>query len=238
ALRSKSINELKKLAKKYNIDIPKEIKNIKYWAKRIGNKIEDFQYKNYESGIKKKSSGVKFDTIKKAEAKFRSSFGFATELEKEVFLKNKTARFLDKFEVGSPLNFYNFKNEQEFNKVMKSIAAELREQFKRDYIKMLKHNNPKEITKRLEKSFNKKKEGFYNPTNLSSSLIVDDFNFNKKFRELDYIRKMEMLSIMDETEYSLMVESLIKQGFSEPLAMEVALNNLGFRKNDKYQLLE
>lgn len=185
-----------------------------------------------------KSTGINFTTIKKAEAQFRNAFNYASELEKEVFLNNKTASFLGKFEVGSPLNFYNFKNKKEFDEVLKSIAPGLREQFKQDYLNMLKHNNPREIMERLENSFNIKKQGFYNPTNVTGTGLFDDHNLNKQFRELDYVRKMEMLSIMDDGEYTLMVESLIKQGFSEPLAIDTALKNLGFKKDGDYQLLE
>lgn len=185
-----------------------------------------------------KDTGINFTTIKRAEAQFRNSFNYASEIEKEVFLNNKTASFLDKFEIGSPLYFHNFKNKKEFDEVLKTIAPENREQFKQDYLNTLKHNNPKEIMERLENSFNIKKQSFYNPANVKGVGLFDDFNLDKQFRELDYIRKMEMLSIMDDSEYALMVESLIKQGYSEPLAMDVALKNLGFKKDSAYQLLE
>lgn len=49
ALRTKSVNTLRSLAKKYGYNkLPKNIKNINTYAKRLGNYIEKIQYETYD----------------------------------------------------------------------------------------------------------------------------------------------------------------------------------------------
>lgn len=48
AFKTKSASTVIKLAKLYNITIPKAIKNIEYWGKRVGNAIERKQFSSKE----------------------------------------------------------------------------------------------------------------------------------------------------------------------------------------------
>ena len=59
-----------------------------------------------------------------------------------------------------------------------------------------------------------------------------------KFNSLDYVRQMEMIDTMDSAEYRSIVESLVKKGYSEPLAIEIALQNLGIRSEDYYTIMK
>lgn len=57
ALRTKSVNTLRSLAKKYGYDkLPKNIKNINTYAQRLGNYIEKLQYGNYYDNIPQNTS--------------------------------------------------------------------------------------------------------------------------------------------------------------------------------------
>ena len=58
------------------------------------------------------------------------------------------------------------------------------------------------------------------------------------FNSLDYVRQMEAIDTMDSAEYRSMVESLVKKGYSEPLAIEITLQNLGVRSDDYYTTMK
>ena len=47
-----------------------------------------------------------------------------------------------------------------------------------------------------------------------------------------------MIDTMDSAEYRSIVESLVKKGYSEPLAIEIALQNLGVRSEDYYTIMK
>ena len=183
-------------------------------------------------------TGINFTKIKKAEAQFLNSFKYSSELEKEVFINNKTVQFLDGHSIGSPLQFHNFNNKQEFDNFIKTIAPENRKQYLEDYLNSLKANNYKEIKSRLLDSFTQKKESFYDVNRLSSRELGNEVSFTDKFKLLDYVRRMDMMETMDSKEYEQMVESLVKKGYSEPLAMNIALDNLGFRPDSDYAILD
>ena len=60
ALKTTSENKLRALAKKYGYDkLPKKINNVSYYAKRLGNFIEELQYKTYEQDVKKRNKARK-----------------------------------------------------------------------------------------------------------------------------------------------------------------------------------
>ena len=56
ALRSNSKTTLTNLAKKYGYGVPKNIKSLQSFGKRLSNYIEKLQYKDYQSGISKTTS--------------------------------------------------------------------------------------------------------------------------------------------------------------------------------------
>ena len=70
ALRSNSKTTLINLAKKYNFPVPKNIKSLSAFAKRLSNHIENIQYKDYQSGIpvndSKKPTGLYKEYLKKS----------------------------------------------------------------------------------------------------------------------------------------------------------------------------
>ena len=74
-----------------------------------------------------------FTKVSKAEKRFLNSFENATTYEKNLFIENKTAHYLNTT-VGSPLYFHNFKSKEEFNGFINSLNPENRSQFIKDYI--------------------------------------------------------------------------------------------------------
>lgn len=230
--------DLRKMAKGYGYELPKNIRNVSYYAKRLGNFIETKQFTNYNENLGINAGKITFTQIKNAEKQFRNSFKNAPDIEKEVFINNKTAYFLDKDQVSAPLTFHNFQNKKEYDEVMNSINPSQREQYKKDYMNNLKYNNRKEANERLGVYFNQKKQQFYDIKNLNWTTAGGNRVLNDLFNSLDYVRKSEMLNIMDTKEYELIVESLVKQGYSEPFAMEIALKNLGFRPDIYYQFTD
>ena len=68
ALRSNSKTTLTNLAKKYGYGVPKSIKNLQSFGKRLSNYIEKIQYKDYQSGISKTISpkGLYKEYLKKS----------------------------------------------------------------------------------------------------------------------------------------------------------------------------
>ena len=60
ALRTKSEKTLRRLAKMYGFDkLPKHINNVAYFGKRLGNFIEEKQYKTYKEDVKKRNKARK-----------------------------------------------------------------------------------------------------------------------------------------------------------------------------------
>ena len=97
ALRSNSKTTLTNLAKKYGYSVPKNIKSLQSFGKRLSNFIEKIQYKDYQSGISK--------TI--------SPKGLYKQYLKKSGLHDTTQ------------SKQNFKDIQEFTKVAKQINREL-----------------------------------------------------------------------------------------------------------------
>lgn len=178
-----------------------------------------------------------YKRISEAEKRYLKSFKNASPLEREVFTNNKTAHFLDIVKVGSPLYFHNFKSKEEFNNFIKTISPENRNQFIKDYINSLDLNNYKKISPRVTKQFNKKVSDVYEVGGLNSKDMKNHSHLTNMFKSVDYIRQMEMIEIMDSAEYANMVESLVKKGYSEPLAIEIALQNLGYRSDSDYTIM-
>ena len=178
-----------------------------------------------------------YNRVVGAEKRFKKSFKNASALEREVFTNNKTAHFSDKVNIGSPLYFHNFNSKAEFNNFIKTISPEYRNQFIKDYINSLDLNNYKRINPRVTKQFNEKVSDVYEVGGLSDKDMKNHIHLTNMFKSLDYVRQMEMIEKMDSAEYASMVESLIKKGYSEPLAIEVALQNLGFRSDSDYTIM-
>ena len=178
-----------------------------------------------------------YKRVSEAEKRYLKSFKNASLLEREVFTNNKTATFLDNVKIGSPLYFHNFKTKAEFNNFIKTISLENRNQFIKDYINSLDLNNYKRISSRVTKLFNKKVSDVYEVGGLNSKDMKNHSHLTNMFNSVDYVRQMEMIDIMDSAEYASMVESLIKKGYSEPLAIEIALHNLGYRSDSDYSII-
>lgn len=214
----KAKNKLTNALAKQQAEIKTEMESIR--VKRENNLID----RNY-------------NRVVGAEKRYLRSFKNASPLEREVFTNNKTAHFLDNVKIGSPLYFHNFKSKEEFNNFIKTINPEYRNQFIKDYINSLDLNNYKRINPRVTKQFNEKVSDVYEVGGLNSKDMKNHSHLTNMFKSVDYVRQMEMLEIMDSAEYASMVESLIKKGYSEPLAIEVALQNLGYRSDSDYTIM-
>ena len=240
--KAKTIKPLQKVANSLGINIG-NMKNIDKIKTKLTRELEkqQAQIKTEMDAIRNRLQNSKasrdFTRISKAEKRFLKSFENATTYEQNLFIENKTAHYLDKT-VGSPLYFHNFKSKEEFNKFINSLKPEDRSQYIKDYINSLDLNNYKKISPRLTKRFNLKIAEYYEVGALSESEMKNHKQFTDKFSTLDYVRKMEMLDIMDTKEYEHIVESLVKQGYSEPLAMDIALQDLNFRPDDYYTIMK
>ena len=239
--KAKTIKPLQKVANSLGIKIG-NMKNIDKIKAKLTRELEkqQAQIKTEMDAIRNRLQNSKasrdFTRVSKAEKRFLKSFENATTYEQNLFVENKTAHYLDKT-VGSPLYFHNFKSKEEFNKFINSLKPEDRSQFIKDYINSLDLNNYKKISPRLTKHFNEKVAELYEVGGLSDFEMKNHNQLTDMFKSLDYVRQMEMLDIMDTEEYSHMVESLVKQGYSEPLAIEYGIKNLGFRSEDYYTIM-
>ena len=240
--KAKSINVLNKIASHIGV----KLGNIKDIVK-AKNKLTSALAKQ-QAEIKTEMEVIRdnrknnlidrnYKRVADAEKRYLRSFKNASPLEREVFTNNKTAHFLDNVKIGSPLYFHNFKSKEEFNNFIKTINPEYRNQFIKDYINSLDLNNYKKISPRVTKQFNGKVSDVYEVGGLNSKDMKNHSHLTNMFKSVDYVRQMEMIEIMDSAEYANMVESLIKKGYSEPLAIEVALQNLGFRSDSDYTIM-
>ena len=195
------------------------------------------EMKDIRANFKNKLSDKNFKRVAEAEKRYLKSFKNASPLEREVFTNNKTAHFLDNVKIGSPLYFHNFKSKAEFNNFIKTISPENRSQFIKDYINSLDLNNYKKINSRVTKQFNKKVSDVYEVGGLSSKVIKEHNHLTDMFNSVDYVKQMEMIEIMDSAEYASIIESLTQKGYSEPLAIEIALQNLGYRSDSDYTIM-
>ena len=240
--KAKTIKPLQKVANSLGVKIG-NMKNIDKIKTKLTRELEkqQAQIKTEMDAIRNRLQNSKasrdFTRVSKAEKRFLKSFENATTYEQNLFVENKTAHYLDKT-VGSPLYFHNFKSKEEFNKFINSLKPEDRSQYIKDYINSLDLNNYKKINSRLTKQFNEKVAELYEVGGLSDFEMKNHNQLTNTFKSLDYVRQMEMLDIMDTEEYSHMVESLVKQGYSEPLAIEYGLKNLGFRPEDYYTIMK
>lgn len=70
ALRTQSKTTLINLAKKYNFPIPKNLKSLTAFGKKLSNHIEKQQYKDYQTGVEEKNkrnpTGLYKDYLKKS----------------------------------------------------------------------------------------------------------------------------------------------------------------------------
>lgn len=240
--KKQNISYIKKKLKEYGLDIPKYLTRGELSARQIQsnvNKIKRAMDKHIDVQRQENTKANDlYNKIRKAEANYRKSYKNSNPLEKEVFLNNKTAQFLDKDSITSPMYFHNFKNISQFKKLLSAMDKDDREQYLTDYLNQLENNNYSKTSTRLNEQFKEKLDSFYAVEKLNRREIKNHTNFIDLFKSLDYVRQMEMLNIMDNAEYQQMVESLIKKGYSEPLALELALKNLDFRPNSEYSILE
>lgn len=240
--KAKSIKALQKVANSLGVGIG-NMKNIDKIKSKLTRELEKQQtqikteMKTIRVNLQNKRINRDFTRVSEAEKRFLKSFKKASPYERDLFIGNKTAHYLDKM-IGSPLYFHNFKSKEEFNNFIKTISPENRNQFIKDYINSLDFNNYKKINPRLTKRFNERVAELYEVGALNTKDMNNHKHLTDKFNSLDYVRQMEMIDLMDSAEYSSMVESLIKKGYSEPLAIEYALQNLGLRSEDYYTIMK
>ena len=240
--KAKSMKVLKDVASHIGVSLG-NIKDIVKAKARLTNALakQQAEIKSEMETIRVKLENSLIDKnynrVATAEKRYLKSFKNASPLEREVFTNNKTATFLDNVKIGSPLYFHNFKTKAEFNNFIKTISPENRSQFIKDYINSLDLNNYKKISPRVTKLFNKKVSDVYEVGGLNSKDMKNHSHLTNMFNSVDYVRQMEMIDIMDSAEYASMVESLIKKGYSEPLAIEIALQNLGYRSDSDYTIM-
>ena len=240
--KAKSMERLKGIASHIGVKLG-NIKDITKAKNKLTNALAK-QQAEIKAGMKairvKRENNLmdkNYNRVVGAEKRYLKSFKNASPLEREVFMNNKTAHFLDNVKVGSPLYFHNFKSKEEFNNFIKTISPENRNQYIKDYINSLDLNNYKKISSRVTKQFNKKVSDVYEVGALNSKDMKNHSHLTNMFNSVDYVRQMEMIDIMDSAEYASMVESLIKKGYSEPLAIEIALKNLGYRSDSDYSIM-
>lgn len=240
--KAKSIKPLQKVANSLGVKIG-NMKNIDKIKSKLTRELEkqQTQIKTGMDAIRNRWQNSRknrdFTRVSKAEKRFLKSFENATPYERSLFIENKTAHYLDKT-VGSPLYFHNFNSKEEFNNFINSLNSEDRSQFIKDYINSLDLNNYKKLKPRLTKQFNEKIAEYYEVGALRTKEMDNHKHLTEMFNSLDYVRQMEMIDILDTAEYESMVESLTKKGYSEPLAIEIALQNLGFRSEDYYTIMK
>ena len=121
--KAKTLDRLNKISNHIGVSIGR-IKDINKAKAKLIKALEKEQkqvkkdYAKIQENLKvkrqEKENSRLYNRVKSAEKQFKNSFKYLSELEKEVFLKNKTASFSDKFQIGSPLTFYDFKNKKEF----------------------------------------------------------------------------------------------------------------------------
>ena len=240
--KAKSIKALQKVAKSLGVGIGnmKDLNKIKTKLTRELEKQQAQIKAEMETmRINRQNNQVNrdFTRVSEAEKRFLKSFKKASPFERDLFIGNKTAHYLDKT-VGSPLYFHNFKSKEEFNNFINRLKPENRSQFIKDYINSLDVNNYKRINPRLTKRFNERVAELYDVGVLNNQDIKNHKHLTDIFNSLDYVRQMEMIDIMDSAEYKSIVESLTKKGYSEPLAIEITLQNLGFRSEDYYTTMK
>ena len=240
--KAKSMKVLKDIASHIGVGIG-NIKDIVKAKARLTNALakQQAEIKTEMEGIRTNRKNNLIDRnykrVSEAEKRYLKSFKNASPLEREVFTNNKTATFLDNIKIGSPLYFHNFKTKAEFNNFIKTIRPENRSQFIKDYINSLDLNNYKRISPRVTKLFNKKVSDVYEVGGLSSKVMKEHNHLNDMFNSVDYVRQMEITELMDSAEYASMIESLTQKGYSEPLAIEIALQNLGYRSDSDYTIM-
>ena len=117
ALRTKSKTTLTNLAKKYGYNIPKNIKNLQSFGKRLSNYIEKIQYQDYQTGIPK---------VKTPKGLYKEY------LNKSGLHDTSQSR-------------QNFKDIQEFTKIAKQINRELKNDNLRFYLDNEEYENIKNI---------------------------------------------------------------------------------------------
>ena len=240
--KAKSIKALQKVANSLGVGIGnmKDLNKIKTKLTRelekqqtqIKAEMETIRINRQNNRINKD-----FTKVSEAEKRFLKSFKKASPYERDLFIGNKTAHYLDKT-VGSPLYFHNFKSKEEFNNFINRLNPENRNQFIKDYINSLDLNNYKKINPRLTKRFNERVAELYEVGALNNQDMKNHKHLTDKFNSLDYVRQMEMIDTMDSAEYRSMVESLTKKGYSEPLAIEITLESLGVRSDDYYTTMK
>ena len=240
--KAKSINALNKIASHIGVKLG-NIKDISKAKNKLTKALakEQTQIKTEMKTIRinRQNNQVNryFKRVSEAEKRFLKSFKKASPYERNLFIDNKTAHYLDKT-VGSPLYFHNFKSKEEFNNFINRLSPENRSQFIKDYINSLDLNNYKKINPRLTKRFNERVAELYEVGALNNQDMKNHKHLTDKFNSLDYVRQMEMIDTMDSAEYRSIVESLVKKGYSEPLAIEIALQNLGVRSEDYYTIMK
>ena len=239
---AKSIKPLQKVAKSLGVGIG-NMKNLDKIKSKLTKELKK-QQAQIETEVKamhtKRQNNLvnrDFARVSEAEKRYLKSFKKATPYERDLFIGNKTAHYLDKT-VGSPLYFHNFKSKEEFNNFINRLSPENRSQFIKDYINSLDLNNYKKINPRLTKRFNERIAELYEVGALNTQDMKNHKHLADIFNSLDYVRQMEAIDTMDSAEYRSIVESLVKKGYSEPLAIEITLQNLGVRNDDYYTVMK
>lgn len=181
ALRSKSKTTLTNLAKKYGYNIPKNIKNLESFGKRLSNFIEKIQYQDYESGTPiggqykqyLKKSGLHDTTQSRQNFKDIKEFTkIAKEIKRE--LNNpRTAQYLDNYDrrelmdlVGNKTTIKDFINSVPEEMLKYSPSSKIEELKKKtdestleEILKRTTDNLTADQITKLKQSFNKKSYG-------------------------------------------------------------------------------
>ena len=117
AFRSSSEKELRRLAKKYGYELPKNIKNVAYYGNRLGNFIQNIQFENYDqhkgvnAGLNTKELSLKKLTNKSNKETKEASM-IIREINKQMHSVRKDINrgLYNKFDLSSELrNYLNLK---------------------------------------------------------------------------------------------------------------------------------
>lgn len=199
ALKTNSENTLRKLAKKYNFDLPKNISNVGYYAKRLSNFIEKKQYATYEEDVKKRNKARKpkqpkqpnlSQLIKEMKKVYKQYINTLPDIYRmsEVFMNYFTKGhslktdshdidtwgkdFTVKNTVKEMMDYYQTNDKEKLKKI---IEAQIKEMKNNDYnvqVKQLKNKALKEVD-RLQQELN---DGNYSPQAEAIRNMVKDGN--------------------------------------------------------------
>lgn len=155
AFRTKSVNTLKNLAKKYGYELPKNIKNVEYFAKRLGNYIENEQFKNYDAGIKSNPEKQVLDSYNRAKRNYLKNIPkeyMDVEATNNYFTRGKQISD-SKFNFNASsinLSLHDFKTVDDMKKYFKGWSTDKMLKVMKNEIKQLNNFNVKKEIKRMQ----------------------------------------------------------------------------------------